>query len=72
MDKEINEKINSVLSEFKDSKFSPLSFVSPKNTNIASVQFVMKTDAIKIPEQEKKIDEQPKNLSFWQKLLALF
>lgn len=72
IDKEINEKVNSALSEFKGKDFSPVSFVSTQNTNVASVQFVMKTDAIKIPEQEKKIDEQPKKLSFWQKLLALF
>lgn len=48
------------------------SFVSNKNTDVSSVQFVIKTDAIEIPEPEEAAPESPEKLNFWQKLLRLF
>lgn len=48
------------------------SFVSNKNTDVSSVQFVIKTDAIEIPEPEKAAPEPEEKLNFWQKLLRLF
>ena len=48
------------------------SFVSEKNTEIESVQFVIKTDAISVndaPQEEETVQE---TLTFWQKLLRLF
>jgi putative membrane protein len=72
LDKDINDKVDSALSEFQGGDFTPISFVSPKNTNISAVQFVMKTDDIQLPQQVIQIDEQSKKLSFWEKLVALF
>lgn len=48
------------------------SFVSPQNTNVQSVQFVIRTPAIELEEtaQEKATEQQ--KLTFWQKLLRLF
>lgn len=48
------------------------SFVSSKNTDVSSVQFVIKTEAIEIAEPEKAAPEPPEKLNFWQKLLRLF
>lgn len=48
------------------------SFVSAKNADISSVQFVIKTDAIKIPEPEEAAPEPEEKLNLWQKLLRLF
>lgn len=48
------------------------SFVSDKNTNVKSVQFVIKTDAIEISEAEEQESNQEEKLTFWQKLLKLF
>lgn len=48
------------------------SFVSYKNTNIKSVQFVIRTDAIKVKEVEVIELGNEDKLNFSQKLLALF
>jgi len=49
-----------------------VSFVSEKNTDVAAVQFVLKTPAIERPETPAEADEEPAALTFWQKLLRLF
>lgn len=72
LEKQVQDKIDSSLSDFKGSEFTPMSFVSDKNTNVTAVQFVMKTDGISIPSKVVVVVEQPKKLSFWEKLLALF
>ena len=48
------------------------SFVSAKNTDVSSVQFVIKTDAVELPEPEEAAPEPEEKLNFWQKLLRLF
>lgn len=48
------------------------SFISEKNTEVDSVQFVIKTDAIEIPEAVEAAAEPEKELTLWQKLLRLF
>ena len=47
---DVNDEIDSMLSSITGSGKKPESFVSDKNTNVESVQFVIKTKAIKIPE----------------------
>lgn len=48
------------------------SFVSEKNENIKSVQFVIQTESIHLAEVEATIEEAPENLNFFQKFLKLF
>ena len=72
MDVQIEEKIDEVISSIKGSDSETVSFVSEKNTNVESVQFVIKTDAIEITEEEKAETAQEEELTFWQKLLRLF
>ena len=71
IDTQIDDEIDKVVNDFAGSDFTPLSFVSDKNTNIGLVQFVMKTEGIKLPEKEKaETVEEP--LTFWQRLVKLF
>ena len=71
IDEKIDEEVNKVITNFSGSDFTPLSFVSDKNTNVNLVQFIMKTEGIKIPEKGKtETVEEP--LTFWQRLLNLF
>lgn len=49
-----------------------VSFGSNKNENVDSVQFVIKTSAIKKAEVIQKTKTETEKLSFWQKLINLF
>lgn len=72
MDGQVEDKIDEILSGMQGDAGEVCSFVSEKNDNVTSVQFVIKTDAIEIPEQEADQQETTETLSFWQKLLKLF
>lgn len=72
MDTEINDKIDELLETIKGGDAETTSFVSTKNTDVDSVQFVIKTDSIQIPKEETTENEAPKKLTFWQKFLRLF
>ncbi|MGL5973554.1 MAG: hypothetical protein ACRCZK_07590 [Oscillospiraceae bacterium] len=71
MDTKIYDKIDSVLGSVSGGKGEVLSFVSEKNTEIQSVQFVIQTEAIDeiivtdIPEEQEKS-------SLFKKILILF
>lgn len=72
MNAQIDEEIDSLLETIGGSMKDPVSFVSEKNTNVDSVQFVIQTEGIEIEETEETaapVEEEP---SFWQKLIALF
>ena len=69
---EVSGKIDSMITEATGSDVEVTSFVSEKNTNVDSVQFVIQTEAIEVAEvvnAEPVVEEQ---LNFWQKLLRLF
>lgn len=72
MDTQISDEIDSMTSSIFGSDAEVVSFVSDKNTNVDSVQFVIKTAAVEKAETaaSAKADEAP--LTFWQKLLRLF
>lgn len=72
LDKEIDSKVDTALSEFQGGDFTPVSFTSTENTNVSSVQFVMKTQTIEAAQPVIQSEEQPKEQSFWEKLLKLF
>lgn len=72
MDEEIQDKIDEILASIGGEDTPTISFVSDKNTNIKSVQFVLKTPAIEKEEIENTITEPEETLNFWQKLLKLF
>ncbi|TAH74749.1 MAG: hypothetical protein EWM47_01615 [Anaerolineaceae bacterium] len=69
---EIDQQINKILDEIVGKGDIVESFVSDKNTDIGSVQFVLKTAPIEIPEAPSVEISEPIKLNFWQKLLKLF
>lgn len=71
IDTQIDDEIDKVVNDFSGSDFTPLSFVSDKNKNIGLVQFVMKTEGIKLPEKER-VETVEEPLTFWQRLMKLF
>jgi len=70
--KRIEFEIDEIISQYDKSDFTPVSFVSEKNTNVTAVQFVMKTDPIEVIEILESAETVPVKLTFWQKLLKLF
>lgn len=68
----MQEQINTMLDEYDQSNFEPVSFVSSKNENIQSVQFILKTEAIKMKEEDTVIVEEAESLGFWERLKNLF
>lgn len=72
MDNKINNKINDIVASISGSGSETCSFVSEKNTDVDSVQFVIKTDKIEVKEKEPQKDKTEGKLNFWQKLLRLF
>ncbi len=72
MEDEFEEQIDKFKGILPDKDYKPASFVSPKNTEIKSVQFVIKTAEIKMPEAAKEEPAPEPKETFWQKFLNLF
>lgn len=72
MNDQIDEEIDSILESIGGSMDAPVSFVSEKNTNVESVQFVIQTEAIEVEETDEVVVIEEEDPSFWQKLLQLF
>ncbi len=75
---DIGGQTEAKISELLDGIFGkggkPVSFVSEKNTDVASVQFAIKTDAIEKPKAADSADapSTAANPTLWQRLLKLF
>jgi X-X-X-Leu-X-X-Gly heptad repeat protein len=52
--------------------FKPQSFFSDKNDSVSLVQFVLRTDAIALPEPPSASETEPESDTFWTRLMALF
>ena len=72
MDTRVSDQIQNMTKEITGSGNETVSFVSAKNTQVESVQFVMRTGAITIPEPEEPPEVASAPLTFWQKLRKLF
>lgn len=72
LETELKDKINDAIKDILGSDFEVISFVSEKNKNVESVQFVIQTEAITIPETPTPVTPAEEKLNFWQKLLRLF
>lgn len=72
IDTQINDEVNDMVSSVSRSDAKVVSFVSDKNTDVTSVQFVIKTAAIEKAEAEVTKTAASDSLTFWQKLLRLF
>ena len=72
MDTKVENTIDDMVGSLSGSDAQVQSFVSDKNTNIASVQFVIKTTAIEKTQETVQTQVQTEKLSFWEKLINLF
>ena len=72
MDVKISDTIDDTISSMSGGDDPVVSFVSDKNTDVKSVQFVIKTAAIEIPETEDTGETETETRTFWQKLTDLF
>jgi putative membrane protein len=72
MEKELKDTIKEKIDSMLGRNFKPISFVSEKNTEILSVQFIMQTESIQLPEVEKPIEQPEPKLTFIDRLLSLF
>ena len=72
MDTQVSDEINSMTASVTGGDGETVSYVSEKNTNVESVQFVIKTAAIEKAETASNDAEPDAPLTFWQKLLQLF
>ncbi len=72
MDTQVRDQIDDMLAEISGSDAPVVSFVSDKNENVNSVQFVIKTAAIEKEEVEETVAEEEAPAGFFRKLLALF
>ncbi|MCT8136982.1 YhgE/Pip domain-containing protein [Anaerobacillus sp. CMMVII] len=68
----MQEEIDAIMDEFDKSDFEAISFVSPKNTNVNLVQFILKTEAIELVDDATVAEEEEEKPGFWQRLLDLF
>lgn len=69
---QMTEEIDQMISEFDKSDFEAVSFVSDKNENVNSVQFVLKTESIKYEEPETAEKPVEEEKGFWARLKDLF
>ncbi len=67
----VRAEIDALMADYGKSDFVPRSFVSSKNTNVKLVQFVMSTESISLPSEEKPHEADPV-LTPLDRLLALF
>lgn len=72
IDKVIEKTIDDLLGSISGGNDDVVSFVSDKNTEVSSVQFVLKTKPISSDEVQEPVTEKPVKLNFWQRLLKLF
>lgn len=71
-DTQVKNKMDDMIEEISGGNEPVVSFVSDKNTNVKSVQFVIKTSAIEKEETEPATVTTTEKKNFWQKLVELF
>lgn len=72
LDTELKDKMGDAIKDILGSDFEVISFVSEKNKNVESVQFVIQTEAITMSETPVMPTPAEERLNFWKKLLRLF
>jgi len=72
LDSTLESAIEDMISDFTGNGDPIISFVSEKNINISSVQFVLKTESIQAPKADEPIEPEPVKRNFWEKLWDLF
>jgi hypothetical protein len=68
----VRDQIDEFMADYQSSDFTPVSFLSDKNADTRSVQFVFVTDPIEKPRPPAHAVEVPAEPSILDRLLALF
>ncbi|MEG2633505.1 MAG: hypothetical protein RSA97_02815, partial [Oscillospiraceae bacterium] len=66
------ENSSDLVGDLMGGDFDPISFVSPRNTNVNSVQFVMQTAAVVKPDEAADAIAETKPATFWERIKNLF
>lgn len=72
MDTQVEESIDDMIGSISGGDAKPVSFASSKNTNVKSVQFVIKMTGVEKPDTEEKEQDTAQKESLWDKLVSLF
>lgn len=72
IDAQVSDQIDEVMSKLTGDQSKPVSFVSNENTEVQSVQFVIKTNDIEVQKMISHKEKTTKTLTVWQKILNLF
>lgn len=72
IDSEIDKEIDKMLDEYRNNDFRPVSFVNESNSNVDTVQFIMKTAPIKAEKEEQELVEEEPKLTLWDRFIRLF
>ena len=72
LESKVGDKINDMIGSITGRGGEITSFVSESNTDVKSVQFVIKTDGVHAAETANTEPVKTEELNFWQKLLRLF
>lgn len=70
----LKDRIKEAVDNLMGGDFTPISFVSDRDTNVEFVQFVMQTPSISVDDEETTaVETQPtQQLTFWGKVAKLF
>lgn len=68
----LQQSIDDIMADFNTTEYIPVSFVSPKNENVTSVQFVIAADGIEKEKVKEIVQKIEKNENFYTRLIALF
>lgn len=70
---QLEAEIDSMIAEYNNPDFEPISLISTKNEKINSVQFIIKTKSIKKEEPKtEKVSVEEEVKGFWARLVNLF
>lgn len=72
MDTKVEDSIDEMVDSISGKGTDTVSFVSEKNGNVESVQFVIKGQAIKKQDKAEETKKETEKKSFWKKLAELF
>ena len=67
----MQKSIDEIMDQYSGGSFTPQSFVDSRNAAVSSVQFILSTDGIDLPEIVT-VEDATLEQSFWDRLKALF
>ncbi len=71
MPAQVQDTIDEMLEKYNSADFDAVSFVDSRNDHIRSVQFVISTDGIDLPDVQA-LPTETVQMGFWDRLLSLF